>query len=463
MDEPQPPSPTSPFAIRNVRLFILFRIFFNARYYYPVFTILFLDYGLTIEQFALLNVAWAVSIVVLEVPSGALADTIGRRNLLVATGVLMVAEMALITFAPLGNPTLLFAIFLANRILSGAAEAAASGADEALAYDSLVREGNPDDWGRVLERQMRLQSAAFIFAMTLGAAVYDPALMNRAAGWLGIEVHFTQAMTLRIPPFLTLLMALATLGITLRMREVAAGDPEACAEADGCAATLIDAFRVTLRAGKWILRTPFALVLILFALLYDHTVRMLLTLSSEYYRLISLPEAAFGLIGSGMAAVGLFMPRISLALATRRTPLFNMILLSVLTLAGLIGMTRFIPHYGLLFMVLLYGVISMTHFFLSHYLNRITASGRRATVLSFKGLSYNLAYGLIGVLYAGVSGSVREKITAAHPDMGRAAADAAVFRETMGWFPLYFLGFFAIVAVISRLRLGDSRQHRRKG
>ena len=78
----------SPFAIGNVRRFIAFRAFFNARFYYPVFTILFLDFGLTLTQFALLNVVWAVTIVLLEVPSGALADTLGRKNLLVFAGAL---------------------------------------------------------------------------------------------------------------------------------------------------------------------------------------------------------------------------------------------------------------------------------------------------------------------------------------------------------------------------------------
>ena len=64
---------------RNVRRFILFRVLFNARFYYPVFAILFLDLGLTPEQFALANTVWAVAIVLLEVPSGALADLVGRR------------------------------------------------------------------------------------------------------------------------------------------------------------------------------------------------------------------------------------------------------------------------------------------------------------------------------------------------------------------------------------------------
>ena len=35
------------------------------------------------EQFALLNAVWAVTIVLLEVPSGALADRIGRKNMVV--------------------------------------------------------------------------------------------------------------------------------------------------------------------------------------------------------------------------------------------------------------------------------------------------------------------------------------------------------------------------------------------
>ena len=90
------PSTRDLFKIGNIRYFIAFRIFFNARFYYPVFTILFLDFGLSLEQFALLNVAWAITIVLLEVPSGALADVIGRRNLLVFAGGIMVIAAVIV-------------------------------------------------------------------------------------------------------------------------------------------------------------------------------------------------------------------------------------------------------------------------------------------------------------------------------------------------------------------------------
>ncbi len=457
------PRTRSPFSIRNVRLFIAFRIFFNARFYYPVFTILFLDFGLTLEQFAILNAAWAASIVLLEVPSGALADTIGRRNLLVTAGVLMVAEMALLCFAPKGRPALLFVLFLVNRVFSGAAEAAASGADEALAYDSLGREGSIDDWDTVLERQMRYQAAAFIIAMSLGAAVYDPALMQTVSDRLRLDHTLTQADTLRFPLYLTLGMALMTLVTTWRMREIPTDDADTCPEPGRCVATFREAFRITLTAGKWILATPFALVLILAGLLFDHIIRMLLTLNSQYFRMIDLPEATFGLIGSGMAVLGLFIPRLAKFLTERFTPRFNFGTLILLTFAGLIGMTFFWPIWGLIPMMVLYSVMLLSTYFLSRYLNRITDSKQRATVLSFKGLSYNLAYGIIGILYSLLLAGLRWRITEIHSDLAESILDNRVFMNSIDWFPWYFLVTTAALLIFARRKLRSTREYKRAG
>jgi MFS family permease len=136
-------------------LFIAFKVLYNSRFYYPVFTILFLDFGLTVAQFSILNAVWAATIVLAEVPSGALADIIGRKRLLVFSSSIMIIEVGIISFVPKANPSIIFIVFLINRILSGLAEAAASGADEAIAYDSLAAQGDPDQWGRVLEILMR--------------------------------------------------------------------------------------------------------------------------------------------------------------------------------------------------------------------------------------------------------------------------------------------------------------------
>ena len=54
-------------------------------------------------------------------------------------------------------------------------------------------------------------------------------------------------------------------------------------------------------------------------------------------------------------------------------------------------------------MLLLFVAMFLLGFFVSHYLNQVTSSEQRATVLSFKGLSFNLAYAGIGLLYTGRS------------------------------------------------------------
>jgi len=453
----------SPFKICNVRYFIAFRVFFNARFYYPVFTILFLDFGLTLQQFALLNVAWAAAIVVLEVPSGALADTIGRRNLLVCAAALMVVEIALLCFAPMGKPKLLFAIFLVNRVLSGAAEAAASGADEAIAYDSLKKEGHVSDWGAVLEKQMRLQSIAYIGALSLGAAVYDPALMGRVGHWLGLNIRFTQDLTLRFPLFLTLLMAVMTLITTLRMKDVCDADDAEIEMEQGRGNAIIQSFKLTFKAGRWILATPFVLVIILSTLVFDNSIRMVITLNSQYYRLIHLAEATFGLIGSGMAVFGIFIPHIARKLAERHSPASNLGVMFVLTLLGLIVMTFFLPVIGLFPILLLFSGMYLLRFFSSYYLNRVTHSSQRATVLSFNGLSLNLAYGLIGLLYSLLLATLRSHASGNQLNLDGQSLENLLFIKSISFFPWYFLLSFITLCLFARWKLRGSDEHKRAG
>lgn len=421
---------------RNIPLFIAFRVLFNARWYYPVMSVLFLDFGLSIEQFALLNVAWAAAIVGLEVPSGALADQWGRKRLVVGAAVLMVMEIAVFAFAPRGNPGLLFGLLLMNRILSGAAEASASGADEALAYDSLATEGREKEWPSVLERVMRWQSIGFFGAMMLGAAMYDPALVQRVLDALGVPWHATREVTMRLPLYFTLANAVIALLVTLRMEEPPHRTPIEPTAAKVAGA----AWRETIAAGRWILHTPVALAIILGGLCMDSIVRLFMTIGSNYYRLIGLPDASFGLIGSGFAVLGFFVPALARWLVTRGTKRTNFAVVAALVFVALLGSSWIWRYYGLVWMIPLGVAMSLTQFFVSHYLNEaVTDSRRRATVLSFRGLAFNLAYGAVGLLFAGLSRAL------AHH-----GPPEVVLAEALGWLPWYFAATMALFALAWR-------------
>lgn len=407
----------------NPRLFIWFRIFFNCRFYYPVYAILFLDFGLNAAQFAWLNVAWAVSIVLLEVPSGALADQLGRRTLVISAAVLMVIEMLVLCAMPVIDPALaaadpeagkralgvLFLVFCVNRVISGAAEAAASGADEALAYDSLDAGRRDTLWSRLTVQLMKWQSVGFIAVTLIGAAVYDPDVVNAVSGWLGSERRFTQSETLKFPIYLTFGMALATLVTALRFREPASMRPKCDLPLP---ASVRRSFRRTFAAGGWILRTPAALMLILVGLFYDSIVRLYYTVGSLWLETIGYEPRWFGVISVAGSLTGILSATVGARLMARHGPDFNFRLLTALIFVPLVSLAFPVRHWSVLFLPGFWLAMRLLHFFLSNYLNRVTDSENRATVLSFRGLTMNLSYGLVTWIYGLQTGILREKLGA---------------------------------------------------
>lgn len=407
-------------ADRNCRQFVLFRVLFNSRFYYPVLAILFIDLGLSATQYTLLNFAWAIVIVLAEVPSGVMADRIGRRPLVVAAGMCMVAEMLVLAAAPQNGGLLLFLFCLLNRVLSGLAEAMASGADESMAYDALAQEGREREWPGVLARLMQWQSLGMVVAMLVGSAVYDPALLNRLAVGLGLTGRFELATTLRFPIYLNLLAALCVLTVSLRMREPAIST---AAEIP----TAKQAWQSVLDAGDWIIRSPMALFVMIGGLLIDSVIRVFLTFGSAYYRLIDLPEASYGFIGATLAGIGIFASPIARRFVTSGSVLRSYSALAALTLIGLVGIALKIPYWGIAFALPLGAAIATIGFAVSHYLNATIDTRHRATVLSFKGLAFNLGYGFVSLLFAlGLR---------AYRDTG-SAADG--FADALGLLPIWF-------------------------
>jgi MFS family permease len=446
---------TSPFSLGNIRCFIAFRIFFNSRFYYPVFTILFLDYGLTIEQFAILNSVWAATIVIAEVPSGALADLLGRKHLLMITSVLMVVEMMLLSFVPLRNLSLVFWAFFLNRILSGLAEAMASGADEALAYDSLMEQGDARDWPAVLSLTMRLKSVIAMVTMAMGALLYDADAVNAILQFFGSSVQLEQHVTMRFPVYLTLMLGFLSCGSVLRMKETGGRDKPGGggeSESEKQMVKLKKALLLTLGAGRWIMATPFALMIILFGMAFDHILRMVITMTSQFLRLVQLPEASFGLISAAMSLVGLFIPKVAEEMVRRYTPLQNVLFLSAFTLLTLAGLALYIPYFGLVPVAMISAGMMFTSFFTSSYLNRITDSYQRATVLSFKGLAFNLAYGLIGIAFAALIRVLREIDAAGYQAAGSVLRADQTFVDATFWFIPYTVVLLLLLVIFSALR-----------
>ena len=292
----------NPFSEKNVKLYGIFTICYNARAYYPVLAVLFVDLGLRLEDYARLNALWAVTILFLEIPSGALADTLGRKKLVVFSAILMVIEMALLLFAPIQGGWVLLLMCIMNRILSGVSEAAASGADQALAYDTLEQKGESHLWEeKVLPVLMRWRSAAFFFSMLVGGLLYDAETVNKGLQMIGIQAELSSQQTLRLPLLLVFLQGLICLLLALQMK-----DPEVSKSEEK--PSVKKAWKLTIDTVKWAFTTEKVAIVIIGALLIDAFVRNYATVTSEYYREIQLPPAAWGMMGATSGLLGMAMP-----------------------------------------------------------------------------------------------------------------------------------------------------------
>ena len=102
---------------------------------YPVYAIMMGENDVSPTELALLFAAWSLSVIVLEVPSGALADRLSRKHLIAAGG--LIKGVCFLVW--LAMPT--FWGYLIGFLVWGLGSSLASGTREALVHDTLK------DWG----------------------------------------------------------------------------------------------------------------------------------------------------------------------------------------------------------------------------------------------------------------------------------------------------------------------------
>lgn len=419
----------------NSRRFVLFTVFYNARAYYPVLAILFLDLGLTLDQFVLLNLIWAATIFLFEVPSGALADTIGRKKLLVTASVLMIIEMLCLLLAPRNGGGTLLALCVINRICSGLSEACASGADEALAYDSLPETERANAWDQLLASAMRWRSVGYMIAMILGGLIYNPEPLN---AFLPAGLQLTPDIAHRLPVAIVLCQALVCLVTSLTMVEPVRK------ESNHAGATCMEAIRLTLKTARWIFTNPKTLVVVVIGLAVDSIVRNFATINSSYYRLIDLPEWTYGFIGAALGLLGWFVPAVAANLNRRFSTLANLGIAATVALVGLMALIPMWPIFGIVPAMLLMTVMGYLGFIISRALHAEADSTQRATVLSVKGLAFNLGYGVFSLAFS--------RLLAGFPDEPAGTALGSALFWQVPAFALTLLGLFLWAGTIEKRR-----------
>ena len=127
---------------RDLKLFYLFRLLATSYLWVPVSVLFPQSRGLGFDQVMLLSAIYSVVVILVEVPTGALADRIGRRHSMLAGSLAMVVSGITAYFAHS------FGEFAVAYVLAAVSMALCSGADSAYLFDLLHERGCGHEYPR---------------------------------------------------------------------------------------------------------------------------------------------------------------------------------------------------------------------------------------------------------------------------------------------------------------------------
>ncbi len=127
---------------RDLRLFYLFRLLSTSYLFVPVSIAYALSRGLGLGEVMALSSIYCLTVIVAEVPTGALADRLGRRPAMMAGALAMIAACGLFSVATD------FASFAAAEVLAALSLTLCSGADSAYLFDLVDGHKRGDEYAR---------------------------------------------------------------------------------------------------------------------------------------------------------------------------------------------------------------------------------------------------------------------------------------------------------------------------
>ena len=357
---------------RDLRLFYLFRLLATSYLWVPIFVFFMASRGLGFDQVMILSAIYSAVVVLVEVPTGAFADRIGRRQSMMLGSLSMVAS-CLVAYSAHS-----FGVFLVAEVLAAISMALCSGADSAYLYDLLQDNGCGHEYPR-------RESIASAWHQAGNAAAF-------AAGGLLGEID------LGLPYLATAVVSAAAFFVAMCMggeeRLAVREKKPVFAEAREYLRMMNGAVRDAIRNRRlaWII-------------FYSAVVFALLRVTIYLYQPF-LDARGFAIWETGMVFAGVY---IVAAFVAHRASALRKWLGEETLVWGLLGtlaisfvlLNQIAGQWALCMLAVQAGTKGLYSPLVKPILNReITDSSRRATVLSVESIARRIATGLVSLIAA---------------------------------------------------------------
>lgn len=344
----------------NITNLYLIKIAHWFMLFMPIVVLFYEDNGLEMRHVFILQAIYSVSIVALEIPSGYLADAIGRRKTIIIGAIL--GTLGFLTYSLSYG----FIGFLIAEVILGIGQSLISGADSALLYDSLSELGQKDKY---IKYEGRLVSVG-----------------NFSEAIAGVLGGLLATLSLRYPYYAQTLIAAIAIPASILLVE-----PKTHKE------VLKLNFMSILKVVKYALHENKELKWnIIFSSVIGASTLTMAWFVQPYFKMIALPLSLFGIMWTFLnLSVGIssmFAHRVESYFKFRKL----LIGISILIPAGFIIISQISMLWGISVLFAFYLVRGIATPILKDYINKLCESNVRATVLSVRNFVIRIIFAIIG-------------------------------------------------------------------
>lgn len=350
----------------NIRTYYLYNLS-NQLIIGPIIMVYLLSKGVSFTQVMFLNTIASISVVIFEVPTGAVADKIGRKISIILGAALWATSLMIYVFG--SN----FYIFAIAEIFFALGSTFKSGADTALIYDSL----------KILNREKEFQK---IEGKARAYFMYGQAVGSLIAG-------FIYKFNRELPMIVSIGFMVLTIIISLGLYEPPIEEKKG-KYGEKYLKQITD-------SAKYVMNHEKLKAIILYSMVFFVFYRGGFFLFQPYFETVDIPVEYFGMIFFIFNIVAAKTSKMSHKIMEKTKPRTLMFLSSLMIVSFLIlGITKiWIGAAAMLLQQMARGLyVPVTR----KYLNKHIPSDKRATILSFfsllTSLAGSIAYPFLGLL-----------------------------------------------------------------
>lgn len=340
---------------RNITLNYIIGALMWGRFFIPVLALFYIASQVNLEQFSIIMAVFALSTLILEIPTGVIADLLGKKKTLLISRAMYVIEILILIFFNGFWP------FLIAKVISAIGVSFGSGTNQALLYDSLKKLNREEEHKKISGKANTISKVSMAFVFIVGAYLFS--------------------LNYKLPAIASLPLIILGFVLTFFLKEPYISDKKLNME---------NSLSHLTEGLKFFKNSYYLKYLAFFTLLIGSVISIMLSISSKYFEAVLIPIALIGLVSFVMSLLAAYSSKRAHRLEEQLGERKSIFTITVLTFLSVFLMSFLMPYIGILFFLVLSLVQGFYKVIIGDYVNRHVESSHRATMLSINNMFDNI-------------------------------------------------------------------------